>query len=266
MRRSNPAGEVHDGKICPRNNPVVLETRVGARGRDAGPPEHGRKIQTLLRALRGILNMNALQLAGRKIGRWTVIARDGSLGGQSAWACVCDCGARKRIRGCVLRRRKSLSCGCLARDDSSARNRTHGMKGTKEYKAWDCIKQRCLNPNHKDFARYGGSGITISAEWLESFEAFFRDMGLAPTPTHSVDRKRGTEGYSKDNCRWATPREQAQNMRSNRPLFAFGETKLLCEWARDIRCAVKLPAFEKRLAAGWSTERALITPKRRAGR
>lgn len=140
------------------------------------------------------------------------------------------------------------------------------MKGTKEYKAWDCIKQRCLNPNNKNYLTYGGAGIVMCEEWRESFIAFYSDMGPAPTPRHSIDRIDGTGGYSKANCRWATPTQQARNRRSNRALTAFGETRLLCEWSENWRCEVSLDALEHRLKAGWPIERAITEPKMRRGR
>ena len=87
----------------------------------------------------------------------------------------------------------------------------HGMTNTPEYRAWQEMIQRCYNPNGNRYHRYGGRGITVCARWLESFENFYKDMGDRPSIRHSLDRKDNDLGYYKENCRWATPGQQAYN-------------------------------------------------------
>lgn len=79
------------------------------------------------------------------------------------------------------------------------------------YEIWRNIKQRCLNPNRKDFKRYGGSGVLISEEWLY-FDNFFKDMGERPALSQ-IDRMDNEKGYSKENCRWVTTTENLLNRR-----------------------------------------------------
>lgn len=99
--------------------------------------------------------------------------------------------------------------------------------------------------------------------WKNSLEAFIEDMGFAPTPTHTIDRINGDLGYFKENCRWATKKEQGRNRIGNFPVTAFGETKLLCEWVEDERCAVGEAAFYDRIRRlDWEPEAAITTPKR----
>lgn len=79
-----------------------------------------------------------------------------------------------------------------------------------EYRSWQMMKNRCLNPNARDYAYYGGRGIKVCERWLE-FEHFLADMGRRPTKQHTLDRKDGDGDYAPDNCRWATRQEQARN-------------------------------------------------------
>ncbi len=79
-----------------------------------------------------------------------------------------------------------------------------------EYRSWQMMKNRCLNPNAYDWDYYGGRGISITPAWLW-FEAFLADMGRRPTLLHTLDRLDSTGHYSKANCRWATREEQARN-------------------------------------------------------
>jgi hypothetical protein len=96
------------------------------------------------------------------------------------------------------------------------------------YMTWANMRYRCENPDDPVYDRYGGRGITVCKEWSESFEAFALDMGLPPTPEHTLDRKENDKGYYKDNCRWATRTEQCLNRRifSNNTSGETGITKL----------------------------------------
>jgi hypothetical protein len=79
------------------------------------------------------------------------------------------------------------------------------------YVIWNGIKGRCFNPNHPSYKAYGGKGITMCSSWDNSFEQFCKDMGVRPTPKHTVDRIENTLGYEPSNCRWATRTEQCLN-------------------------------------------------------
>lgn len=127
------------------------------------------------------------------------------------WLCECSCGGEKTVRGGALTSGNVISCGCRA--NLSLHSVTHGMTGQAEYIAWKAMKARCLNPNHKSYAGYGGRGISICKEWECSFENFFRDMGFRPSELHSVDRIDNDGNYEPSNCRWATKAEQTRNRR-----------------------------------------------------
>ena len=105
---------------------------------------------------------------------------------------------------------------------------TVNYRETAEYRCWQGIKDRCLNRKQKGFERYGAKGITVCARWLHSFKRFLKDMGLKPSPKHSIDRVDGNGPYCRTNCRWSTPVEQARN-----------RTKPGTVWR--CRCRVKKP-------------------------
>jgi hypothetical protein len=93
----------------------------------------------------------------------------------------------------------------------------HGRSQTPEYKCWQQIKARCLNPNHKAYPEYGGRGITIYAGWVKDFEAFLAHVGPRPSAKHSLDRRENDQGYVPGNLRWASRKVQNNNRRPHRP-------------------------------------------------
>jgi hypothetical protein len=104
----------------------------------------------------------------------------------------------------------------------------HG-KRSNIYRRWQHIVQRCINPNDRDYPRYGAKGVEVCDRWRD-FNLFLQDMGLPPDRTYSIDRIDVTGNYEPSNCRWATPRQQANNRRTTRYLTIDGETKPLSEW------------------------------------
>lgn len=96
---------------------------------------------------------------------------------------------------------------------SKAPRKTHGMVGTRTYKAWYSCIQRCTNKKHPESERYLSAGIKVCDRWIKSFTDFLNDMGIAPTDLHVLDRKNPLKGYEPGNCRWATPKQSAANTR-----------------------------------------------------
>jgi hypothetical protein len=150
-----------------------------------------------------------VDLTGVRFGRLTVVGRcESNKSRHISWDCVCDCGSGVTVFGDNLNRGHTKSCGCLRVDTS----RTHGMYGTRTYRTWNMMKQRCTNPGNTSYKSYGGRGIKICDKWLTSFEDFHKDMGDRPEGM-SLDRVDNNGGYCKENCKWSTPKEQASNRR-----------------------------------------------------
>lgn len=178
--------------------------------------------------------------------------------GSFYWSCICDCGQEKDILGTSLRDGKSKSCGCgMAITQFQVK---HNMVGTRTYNAWAGMKKRVLNPNTEKKKRIYGH-LEICDRWVESFEEFRKDMGVAPTEKHTIDRIDGTKGYSPDNCRWATQAEQNRNYSLNRNLTFNGKTQCVMDWAKELGISPFL--IYNRIRAGWNTEKALqpLKPK-----
>ncbi len=141
------------------------------------------------------------------------------------------------------------------------RVRSHGMARKPEYRAWQTMRQRCHNPEHRAFPNYGGRGIAVCDRWLHSIEAFIEDMGLKPTPLHEIDRIDNDRGYEPGNCRWVTRSENDRNRRSTAWVVMDGAR---CKFA-DLcdRFGVPPDTARWRLRKGWSVETAFRTPVRR---
>jgi hypothetical protein len=159
---------------------------------------------------------NKRELIGYQVGKLTVIDFHGNLNGRPAWMCRCECGNTKIYQGKELtkKRRPPQTCGCGKKNIDPMAALSHGKSGSKEYHTWQQIRQRCYNPKNPLYGWYGGRGITVSKEWVESFETFYADMGDAPSAEHTIERVDNSLGYGKDNCKWATMKEQAQNRRT----------------------------------------------------
>lgn len=131
---------------------------------------------------------------------------------------------------------------------------THGMRISKEYEAWQHMIQRCTNPNNHAYKSYGGRGIRVCKRWLK-FENFIKDVGLAPSKLHTLDRYPDNDGHYKPvNVRWATWSQQNANKRTSGSI----KGKSACYWSRLLGGNRLL--VTKRLARGWSKRRAITEP------
>lgn len=182
--------------------------------------------------------------------------------------CECDCGADYIIHKDVLIEARRTENWQIIDKKVKRVKEIHGRSKTPEYAIWSGMKQRCLNPKNKKYRIYGGRGITICQEWLK-FDAFYHDMGDRPSGK-TIDRIDNNKGYYKENCRWATYVEQANNTRSSNPFilnksiskFDFvkykGEIMKLIDWCDHLGLNYKM--IETRLARWWTIEKSFETP------
>lgn len=195
-------------------------------------------------------------MIGQSFGRLTVLAQSHKDRHDTHWACRCSCGVEKKVRGSRLRSGHTTSCGCYRREAAAKQSRVHAGTGTRAHKTWMGMIERCHSPCHKDYPRYGAKGVKVCDRWRESFAAFLADMG-APKAGQSIDRIDGREGYSPANCRWATPKQQARNRRTNVFIEHEGERLCIAEWSE--RVGISTAAMRRRLKH-WPLPIALSLP------
>lgn len=158
--------------------------------------------------------MRGQDLTGQRFGRLTVLeALPGNR--RTCWRCVCDCGQETVVgSGHHLTSGHTESCGCLRYERLKAANTKHGNRRSRLYNIWAHMRQRCSNPQNKDFNYYGGRGVTVCSEWVDDFSAFQEwalDNGYRDDLT--LDRINPDGNYEPQNCRWATMAEQNRNRR-----------------------------------------------------
>ncbi len=175
-------------------------------------------------------------LQGQRFGRLLAIERGPNQGYRVMWRCVCDCGTECLVDSPNLVSGNTRSCGCLRDELSAARMHvtaaTHRLTHTREYEAWNRMRQRCFDPNSQDYARYGGRGITVCDRWRNDAAAFYADMGPKPSPRHSIDRLNSDGPYEPGNCRWATAKEQCATRRRARHVVFEGRLQSLPDIAK----------------------------------
>lgn len=139
----------------------------------------------------------------------------------------------------------------------------HGMCGTRLYRIWHSMKQRCNNPNNTSYHNYGGKSIRVCKEWNEfqGFSEWAISNGYSDELT--LDRINGDGNYEPSNCRWITMKEQQNNKSDNHLLTYNGKTQNIMQWAEELQptLGITYSMINKRInRQGWSVESALSTP------
>lgn len=155
---------------------------------------------------------NFLDMAGRTVGKWTVLAYVG----EKKWLCRCACGDEHTVVGAQLRTGKSSSCKRCANVGYAFK---HGQASerngfTRKYRAWVSMLGRIRDKTSPRARWY--KDVPLHQPWAESFEAFDADVPGPPADHLTLDRIKGPLGYVPGNVRWATMKEQANNRRNSR--------------------------------------------------
>ena len=151
---------------------------------------------------------------------------------------------------------------CIKRKRNiTTKREKYGMRNSLSYNSWRGAKERCSNPNHKNYDTYGAKGITFCKKWTESFMAFIIDMGERPSKEFTLDRIDNSQGYFKENCRWVHYIDQHNNMGYRKDavfLTLYNITLTLQEWSRVLE--VNSTTLYYRKKQQWTDEEVLTTP------
>lgn len=195
-----------------------------------------------------------IDLTGRQFGRLLVVGfSHKDKGGRSYWHVRCVCGGEKIVEGNNLKTDHTKSCGCIKEICIP----THAKSNTPSYLSWAAMKSRCYNKKTKAYKYYGGRGIKVCDRWLSSFENFLEDMGERPK-NMILERINNNKGYYKNNCKWATWEEQANNRRGNKIINYNGLSLTLPQWARKLH--IHKSTLNNRInVSNWSIQKAFTT-------
>jgi hypothetical protein len=197
-------------------------------------------------------------LTGQNFPRGDVVGYAGANGyGHHRWRVRCKCGRVGVVYAIALiGRRPKKTCRTCAH---TKHGHSKGHRVTSEYITWSAMRERCDNPKESKYPDYGGRGITVCQRWRESFTAFLEDMGLKPSPRHTIDRIDNDGHYEPSNCRWATPKQQARNQRKNVRISFRDKTLCLSEWA-EVTGLNYTTLYRRIVVRGQSPAEALTTP------
>ena len=141
-----------------------------------------------------------------------------------------------------------------------------GGKESRTHRSWRMMRARCTDPKNNRWKQYGGRGITICDRWRH-FPSFLEDMGERPAGM-TIERQNNDRNYCKENCRWATQREQQNHRRNNRIIRAFGKSLSVSDWARDrgidprvIYARIKRGMDSERALTNWDLRKSILSLK-----
>lgn len=157
-----------------------------------------------------------------------------------------------------LLKAKQKSCGCRKLELIGLANTKHGKSKHPAYAVWSSMKARCLRTTHHAYARYGGRGITVCPEWVDSFENFWADMAATYREGLTLERVNNALGYYPANCAWVNRKAQARNTRKNISITTpMGEMPL---WRAEEVSGIGKSTLLYRKSADWKPERMFDKP------
>lgn len=200
-----------------------------------------------------LMRTRLVDITGRRFGRLTAVRYCAT---SYSYVCRCDCGQVKTILSGSLRSGATRSCGCLHTEQLIRRCTTHGQRHTLMYGAWKGMIQRCENPNHQYYHRYGGRNIHVCKRW-HKFELFLKDMGFRP-PNTQIDRRNNDGNYEPGNCQWITKQGQNNNTSRTRFLRWNGQRLSVRQWSENLGLPYR--GIIARLNRGWSVKKTMTFP------
>ena len=196
-------------------------------------------------------------LTGERFGKLTVVSFDNRRNNRTYWKCICDCGGNRIVSNDHLKNGDITDCGCYKKH--IAHWKKHGMYNSRIYRIWSLMKERCYNEKRKDYNNYGGRGIKVCNEWLDSSTFIDWSLNNGYEDDLTLDRIDNNGDYCPQNCRWITAKEQGANKRNNRFITHNDITKTITQWANDN--GLSYYVLKKRIdVLGWSFERAITEP------
>lgn len=203
-------------------------------------------------------------VVGARFGRGVVIERLPYRGQLRKSRLRCDCGKEYIAFNTTLYAGMKQSCGCAHEDAIKARGGRWEETKKTSWKRWERMISRCHNPKDRGYKDYGGRGISVCDRWRKSFSDFFEDMGSPPRGRFSIDRIDNSGSYCKENCRWATDKQQASNRRNNH-WYSLGERLILmADAAKEFGMCLR--TLKSRICReGMTMDQALTLPLRKPG-
>lgn len=210
-------------------------------------------------------------LSGKRFGRLFVTdnfeRRKTKSGSRIYWECQCDCGNKVYVSGSSLRIGKTKSCGCYQREWAKQKHTKDGLSGTRLYKIWVGMNQRCFNPNNSAWNHYGGRGISVCDEWAKTYDGFIAFYEWSIKNGYSdlltIERIDVHKDYSPNNCKWETWKKQKLNTTNTVRINYLGKQVPLITVCREL--GINYSTAITRMKNGCSTEDILSTKKLRRG-
>ena len=203
---------------------------------------------------------NPIDISGVRFGRLIALEDIGQArnGRGRLWLCLCDCGEFTNVPACYLRSGNTTSCGCAQREAaamSCVSLATHGLTGHRISTIHRSMILRCDDPSSVSYQYYGAVGIKVCHDWYDLRN--FADWAFANGyDAHlTIDRIDNDDGYSPENCRWATYKDQANNRTGNFVVNFNGDSRTVAQWSDETGIGVSTILY--RLHAGWDVATAL---------